>query len=148
MQKLTRLVYASRVSPEVKADLPAVVREILQVSRVNNKHAGITGMLLTFGGFFVQALEGEDAAVRATLKRVNLDPRHCDVRVLGSEFASTRVFGRWAMCANDLSAADDDILKVLDRRGTFEPFTMSPGAGLRLLRTIADIHGRQMEAAA
>ena len=147
MKTLTRLVYASRVSPDIMPNLPAVVQEVLRVSRANNRPAGVTGMLLTYDGFFVQALEGEDAHVRATLKRVGGDPRHQDVRVLGSEFVGTRAFGRWAMCANALSAADDDILRVLASRGTFDPYSLSAGSALKLLRTIAGIQVRQAEAA-
>ncbi len=52
------------------------------------------------------------------------------------------------MCANDLSAADDDILKVLDRRDAFAPYEMSSAAALKLLSSIAAIHARQAEAAA
>ena len=147
MNKLTRLVYASRVSESIAADLPAVVSDVLAVSRRNNRQAGVTGMLLTHAGYFVQALEGDDIRVQATLDRVNADPRHCAVKVLGAEFPTARAFGKWAMCANNLSAADDDILRVLGGRGGFEPFAMSAGAALRLLKTIADIHGRQVEAA-
>jgi hypothetical protein len=147
MNKLTRLVYASRISPQIRPDLPAVVREVLRVSRINNRKVGVTGMLLTYAGFFVQALEGEDERVQATLKRVDADPRHQDVRVLGSEFVTGRAFGRWAMCANNLSAADDDILRVLDTRGGFDPFAMTSASALKLLRTISEIQGRQMEPA-
>jgi hypothetical protein len=147
MKKLTRLIYASRISGEVRPYLPAVVRDVLQVSRTNNRRQGVTGMLLTYSGFFVQALEGEDIPVQATLKRVNGDPRHQGVKVLGAEFVSGRAFGRWAMCANNLSAADNDILGVLDNRGAFDPYGMTSASALKLLRAIADIHGRQAEAA-
>ena len=68
MKSLTRLVYASRINPAVMSDLAAAVQEVLRVSRVNNRQAGVTGMLLTHAGFFVQALEGEDERVQATLK--------------------------------------------------------------------------------
>jgi hypothetical protein len=147
VKKLTRLVYASRIAGDAAVDLGPVVREVLRVSRANNARAGVTGMLLTYAGFFVQALEGEDNPVSDTLARVAHDPRHGEIKVLGREFATSRVFGRWAMCANDLSAADDDILKVLDTRGAFDPYAMAPANALRLLKTIADIHGRQRAAA-
>lgn len=148
MKKLTRLVYTSRIGQQIGPDLPTVVDDVLRVSRLNNRQAGVTGMLLTYAGFFVQALEGEDVAVQRTLQRVDADVRHCEVKVLGSEFVTTRAFGRWAMCANNLSAADDDILRVLGARGVFEPDVMSATSVLKLLRTIADIHGRQAQAAA
>ena len=129
------------------ADLPATVADVLRSSRPNNARANVTGMLLTFGGFFLQALEGPDERVRTTLRRVAADPRHTEVKVLGADFCSARAFGRWAMCANDLSAADDDILKVLDGRGEFVPYQMTTAAVLKLLTSIAAIHARQTEAA-
>ena len=147
MKTLTRLIYVSRIGPESRQDLDAVVQEVLQVSRRNNRRAGVTGMLLTCGGHFVQALEGEDAAVQATLARVNADPRHQAVRVLGSDFVGSRLFGRWAMCASNLSAADDGVLRVLATRGTFTPYALSSAAALKLLSAIADIQGRPAEAA-
>ena len=148
MLKLTRLVYVSRTSPSAMADLPATVADVLRSSRANNARANVSGMLLTFGGFFLQALEGPDERVRATLRRVTTDPRHNEVKVLGADFCSARAFGRWAMCANDLSAADDDILRVLDRRSEFAPYQMTTAAALKLLTSIAAIHARQIEAAA
>ncbi len=148
MNKLTRLVYVSRVSDAAQLDLEATVREVLRVSRANNAKGGVTGMLLTHDGFFLQALEGTDAAVRATFGRVSGDDRHSGVKVLGTDFCTTRAFGRWAMCANDLSAADTDILRVLAGRGPFDPYRMAPLAAVRLLKSIADIHARQAQAAA
>jgi hypothetical protein len=147
VKKLTRLVYASRIAGGAMSNLNPTVREVLRVSRANNARAGVTGMLLTYAGFFVQALEGEEDRVEQTLSRVSLDSRHAEIKVLGREFASHRAFGRWAMCANTLSVADADIIKVLDQRGAFDPYAMTSPNVLRLLKTIADIHGRQMEAA-
>ncbi len=148
MNTLTRTLYVSRVSAPAALALASTVQDVLNASRVNNARASVTGMLLTFNGYFVQALEGADHAVRTTLARVALDPRHEDLHVLGTDFCSARAFGRWAMCANDLSCADDQILKVLDGRGRFEPYRMDPGAALKLLKSIAAIQARQKDLAA
>ena len=148
MKTLTRTLYVSRVSDMASLELAATVRDVLHTSRANNARAGVTGMLLTFRGYFVQALEGEDHAVKATLARVARDPRHTELQVLGSDFTTARAFGRWAMCANDLSAADDQILQVLEDRGRFQPYRMDAGAALKLLRSIAAIHARQKDLAA
>ena len=148
MNKLTRLVYVSRAVEAVRRDLQATVKTVLQTSRANNAQVGVTGMLLTHGGYFVQALEGADQAVQATFQRVSCDSRHHEVKVLGTDFPTSRAFARWAMCANDLTEADDHILRTLDSRGAFQPYQMPPAAALRLLRTIADIHTRRREAAA
>ena len=148
MITLTRLIYVSRIAPLAKVDLAGTVAEVLRASRANNARAAVTGMLLTLDGFFVQALEGPDERVSTTFARVALDRRHTDVKVLGSDFSSIRTFGRWAMCANDLSAADDEILGVLGKRGLFAPYEMSAGAALKLLASISAIHTRQRASAA
>ncbi|WP_174301592.1 BLUF domain-containing protein [Caulobacter sp. S45] len=148
MNKLTRLVYVSRVSDAARLDLASTVGAVLKVSRANNAKAGVTGMLLTHDGFFLQTLEGPDHAVQATWARVSHDARHSSVKVIGTDFCTARAFGRWAMCANDLSAADTDILRVLAGRGQFQPYEMTAPSAVRLLKTIADIHTRQAEAAA
>ena len=145
MIKLTRTLYVSRATDPAGADLAATVQAVLRASRANNARAGVSGMLLTFEGFFLQALEGGDHSVKATLARVARDPRHTDLQVLGTDFCAQRAFGRWAMCANDLSAADDQILQVLDRRGGFQPYALSSGAALKLLRSIAAIQDRPDE---
>ncbi len=148
MIKLTRLIYVSRIAESAQLDLPATVAAVLRTSRRNNARADVTGMLLTFNGFFLQALEGPDDRVRSTLVRVAADRRHMEVKVLGADFCSGRAFARWAMCANDLSVADDDILRVLDRRGEFAPYQMTSIAALKLLTSISAIHTRQTDAAA
>ena len=146
MIKLTRLVYVSRASAGAQRDLAQTVSEVLRVSRRNNAKAGVTGMLLTFRGHFIQALEGYSASVEATLARVAADDRHAEVKVLGADFCSSRTFGRWAMCANTLSATDENIVNVLDKRGAFDPYAMTSGAALKLLTSISSIHTRQLEA--
>ena len=145
MNQFTRLVYVSKISSKAKLDLSATVQTVLRTSRRNNARASISGMLLTFDGHFLQVLEGRDDQVKETLARVGRDDRHDDIKVLGTDFCAVRAFGRWAMCANDLSKADDDILDVLDRRGGFLPYQMSGVAALKLLTTIAAIHSRQTQ---
>ena len=147
MNRLTRLIYVSRVAQATLPDLAAVLEQVLRVSRANNARVGVTGMLLTHAGFFLQALEGSDLAVRHTLERVSRDPRHSALQVLGTDFCTSRAFGRWAMCANDLSATDAQIIGVLGGRGPFRPYDLQASAALRLLKTIADIQGRQTQAA-
>ena len=146
MIKLTRLIYVSRTSTAAERDLAQTVSDVLRVSRRNNAKAGVTGMLLTFRGHFIQALEGHHSSVEATLARVAGDERHTDVKVLGADFCTSRAFGRWAMCADTLSATDEDIVKVLDQRGAFQPYAMGSGVALKLLTSISAIHTRQLQA--
>ena len=70
------------------------------------------------------------------------------MKVLGVDFCRSRAFAGWAMCANDLSAADNDILRVLDHKDDFLPYEFSAASALRLLSSIAAIQSRQREAVA
>lgn len=71
--------------------------EILEASRRNNRRDGITGMLLYADGNFMQAVEGPEEAIERLFARLELDPRHRDVIVIGRFPITEREFGQWAM---------------------------------------------------
>ena len=75
------------------------LKRLLIRSRFRNGADGITGVLLLHEGMFFQALEGDEAAVKATFARIGLDSRHSEVCILGSGARSGehRNFGKWAM---------------------------------------------------
>lgn len=98
-----RVVY---VSSAVRLFGEAELRELLAVSRHNNKAAGITGLLLYRGGNFVQTLEGPRAAVEAALERIGRDPRHRGIIVVLREPAAARQFSGWSMGFENLSSVD------------------------------------------
>lgn len=142
---LHRLIYASRqcVTP---AALRTEVAAILQASVRNNARDGVSGLLLTHDGWFVQALEGPPDAVMTTYGRILNDRRHEGSVVLSAGPAAHREFGDWAMCAHDLSATDAEILRVLGARGTFNPEALTASAALRLLTTLRSIQKRTQTA--
>ena len=140
--KLFRLIYHSRLTPTVIADLDVHLRAILQVSTRNNQGFQLTGLLLTVQGHFLQALEGPEAAVRAAYNRIAPDPRHDQVAITSSEAVETRLFGEWTMCARALTPADAAILDVLDRKGRFDPTKLTPKSAADLLRKVAEIQRR------
>jgi hypothetical protein len=74
------------------------LKKLLVRSRMRNKEAGVTGMLVFHDGTFLQMLEGEKRAVIDIFTRIEKDPRHRGVAVLhrGSG-PDERVFGDWAM---------------------------------------------------
>lgn len=105
-ERLIRVVYLS--SPDIpghdtqRADPPSAafreeVDRILAVSQRNNARAGVTGALIFNNGFFGQVLEGPEEAVDATFERIQADPRHRDVTVLGVKPVVERAFGDWSM---------------------------------------------------
>ncbi|TPG12490.1 BLUF domain-containing protein [Sphingomonas oligophenolica] len=70
---------------------------ILSVSRRNNAAVGVTGLLVAGGKRFLQALEGEEEAVRTVVERIRLDPRHIGIATLASGPITERAFPNWSM---------------------------------------------------
>jgi hypothetical protein len=82
------------------------LRALLKTSRANNTRDGITGMLLYKDGNFMQVLEGHEAAVRATFRRIQRDPRHRGIIELLSGDAAEREFPDFSMGFRDLDSED------------------------------------------
>lgn len=129
-----RLIYASRAAEATdRGDL----RDILAVSREQNPGAGVTGHLLYSGTAFLQVLEGDEAAVRATFARIAVDHRHTEVRVLVDEATPSRAFGTWAMGFAFLDGDD------LPGTTSLRPDALAePAAAEQLLLSSADGEGR------
>ncbi len=91
---MIRLTYISTVL----RGLPEITtRNIVEESRTNNRRAGVTGMLISDGTRFLQALEGSEAAVDATFERIRADPRHCACVLLDRGPITARAFAGWDM---------------------------------------------------
>ena len=93
------LVYASIANHDFSSE---ELLELLAISRRNNEKSGITGMLLYKDRRFLQVLEGEEAAVRATYARIERDPRHRDVVLLITDAEQEREFADWSMAFHEL----------------------------------------------
>lgn len=139
---LHRLVYCSRQTPEVAADLDHVIGKIVSTSIANNRVDDLTGLLMTAQGYFLQALEGREAFVRTTYGRITADPRHFELTLICAGPADARLFGEWNMCARSMSPSDRAILDVIDARGPFDAAKLTPDSALRLLTTVAGIQRR------
>ncbi len=97
-ETLVRLVYLSKNLIEgSEGDQNAEVGKILRSSRSNNERAGVTGALLFSAGYFAQVLEGPRSAVEAAYQRIERDPRHAHLAILGKREVQKRVFGDWSM---------------------------------------------------
>lgn len=132
---LITLVYVSYETHHLtKDELVAILNE----ARENNKKMDVTGMLLYRDGFFIQALEGEQAVVEELYERIAADPRHKNVINVYQNVISKRVFGEWSMGFNLLDDAD---LQMLDGyQGQIDPefFIENPGRATRLLQHFHD----------
>lgn len=91
-----RLIYRSR--DRIPQDRRKVaLGELFSQARSNNKERDITGALLVSEAWFVQALEGEEGAVRSLYARIEADARHEGVELIEASEVVDRVFSRWAM---------------------------------------------------
>lgn len=83
-----------------KATIPMDEHEVSELSRKaaeNNLQAGLTGMLMYAGGFFMQVLEGDKHFVEHVIGIIKKDPRHADFVTIASGYVSKRLFPSWSM---------------------------------------------------
>jgi len=89
-----QLVY---ISSAREAITQATCRNVLEISRRNNRRNGVTGLLVAGRRRFLQAIEGPTDAVRATYAKITADPRHYACVLLSEHYLNERQFGDWAM---------------------------------------------------
>jgi len=122
------LIYSSVATDSFDDDALA---DLLAQSRTANARNDVTGMLLFRNGYFLQLLEGPDAAVRGKMATIKTDPRHTKVTMLVEELIEERQFPEWTMAFAPTSEADLD--DVPGYRSTFEDVeavsTESPAPG-------------------
>ena len=94
MSKLLRLIYVSRATGTMAAP---ELDDLLMQARTNNAKVGLTGILCTGRGYFVQALEGGENDVLKTYASILMDVRHRESSLLSVGLVSSRVFSEWAM---------------------------------------------------
>lgn len=99
---LIQLIYMSRLAGHDETSLGP----ILSASVRRNTASGVTGMLLYANGRFLQALEGDEAAVDETYARICRDIRHEDPLLLSKETIAQRQFSNWSMGFHHISEAD------------------------------------------
>lgn len=98
------LIYVSRVANRFALDqLDALAADAAE----RNAQAGVTGLLLCNGRHFLQLLEGEEMAVRATMSRIAQDQRHHDLVVIRDDLRPMRECALWSMraCLTPLTGA-------------------------------------------
>jgi Sensors of blue-light using FAD len=120
-----RLIYRShnRIPRDRrKAELGA----IFSAARSTNKRLGVTGALLTSGDWFVQALEGDEAAVRDLYTRIGKDARHERLVEIESGEVDGRVFSRWAMARVSADGEHDIPLLANTAKGGITPAAPRP----------------------
>jgi len=100
---LVQLIYLSTAAVEFSDE---ELDRILESSVRHNATQGLTGMLLYVGGCFMQVLEGEEAALDETYRRICKDPRHFNITTVSREPIETREFATWAMGFRRVNSTD------------------------------------------
>lgn len=91
---LSQLIYTSTAVENIS---DKELARILESARRHNNEHQITGMLLYNHGTFLQLLEGRQAAVDETYRRICRDSRHRDLMIVEYVGVPQRSFGSWAM---------------------------------------------------
>jgi hypothetical protein len=91
----------------------AAIEALLARWRSSNARLGITGCLLLAGHCFAQVLEGERATVQALARRIAVDPRHREVRVLSEGSRAEREYAGWTMGYLHDVSLDEDLETML-----------------------------------
>lgn len=93
-EPLVSLLYISRATPRFRPEeLPA----LLVSASARNAQRGITGVLLSYSGRFMQVLEGPRSVVLACFEAIRSDPRHGPVVQVALDPIDARRFPDWAM---------------------------------------------------
>lgn len=124
---LYRVRYISR-TPQVRGLLrDKFVGEILKRARENNERAGITGMLVYVGDYFLQILEGRRGALSEVMAKVMSDDRHAEVTIVSAEPITKRRFDDRMACFA-LEEATTPLLRRFTVFNDFDPFELTPSA--------------------
>jgi hypothetical protein len=135
---LYALVYYSRnrVAKEPAA-LADEIQSILAASRRNNERAGVTGALMFNAGCFGQVLEGSLTAVEAVFERIQQDPRHGDVSLLGISRQDGRSFENWSMGFVGASIDDAARFGSIGLESGYDPSRLDGVELFRALKSMA-----------
>ncbi|MFN4011284.1 BLUF domain-containing protein [Pannonibacter sp.] len=114
MSDLYHICYISMMKrAEFKPNIGQGLDNLLETSRRNNAHNGITGCLLFTGEVFVHVLEGGEVEVQETFGRITRDPRHTDVRVLSEGPILERAFSDMFSTAGVSSPLSADAIEEI-----------------------------------
>jgi hypothetical protein len=132
--RLERLVYESKATGTTESIANLVV--ILAESQRNNDRDGLTGALAAHRERYIQVVEGPAQALDALLRRLESDPRHRDIVLLGREPIPARLFGRWSMASARVTPAHGAALDAL-----VDHDDLTPGRVIRILLDALDRAG-------
>ncbi len=132
MPNLKQVFYVSSIAEGVDDH---TVRNILAISRRNNRMLDVTGCLSFTGRHFAQVLEGREEAIAELTRRIANDHRHAEFRLLLDRPLTLREYPLWSMAyLPDFNLADDvqglfenpepALRKTLQMMGRLKPDTV------------------------
>ena len=129
------LIYTSAETQEFSA---LNLKKLLINARLRNCEVSVTGMLLYHSGHFLQALEGEEGAVRGIFKRIEKDERHGEIHMLRSlmSLGNRRLFGEWSMGFADVDGASELLKGYIDTDQVGSLATLEATGAFDLLQTV------------
>ncbi|WP_354585910.1 BLUF domain-containing protein [Hymenobacter sp. UYCo722] len=104
-----QVLYRSRATVPFSDD---ALWQLLEEARRFNVEHRISGMLLYSAGYFVQALEGPEEAVRDLYASIQQDTRHTQVVTVSAGQAADRHFAGWSMAFGHATTSDLDRVLV------------------------------------
>lgn len=111
MSSVFHLIYISKANQNLSySDIQA----ILTSSKVNNTREGITGLLILRDDYFVQLLEGSEAAVKKILGNIIMDERNSSLKVLIETTSNERLFEGWEMAFVDGDLSSNSTQELVD----------------------------------
>ena len=111
MSTLKQLFYVSRIADGIDE---RGIRNVLAISRRNNRMLDVTGCLTFTGRHFAQTLEGREDAIDELSGRILADHRHTAVRVLLERGLTLREYPLWSMAFLDSLELADEIQALAD----------------------------------
>jgi len=105
------LVYHSKAIDDLGHDDLA---KILSTARRENLKNGISGFLVYRDNYFFQLLEGREDKVLETLARINVDPRHNSLAVIGKYKDTSLLMPNWSMALVDSQRAATSANSLID----------------------------------
>jgi hypothetical protein len=135
----TRIVYASIARSGLSY---RDVSELVCAAARRNRGDGISGILALVDQTFVQAIEGETTGVSALFQRIEADPRHSGIVLLGRTTIVRRSFGPWPMrlirWSGVLTTARRKRLLHHFRMLTLKPEALSAQSALEFLEDLSE----------
>ena len=124
---LYRLIYVSRISADIRANIIHEFRSILTVSQEYNVAHAITGFLVFDSNIFFQILEGDRNELWDLFVTIQRDIRHVNVRLIDFSARDQRQFADWSMGGCLRTTITDNIFLRYGFLGPIEASAVKPG---------------------